>query len=266
MDFLSKRMKINEGEVPQYYVAHSHPAIVTPEYFDQVQDELARRKKLGRSFRSGSIFSCRLVCGDCGEFFGPKVWNSTDKYRRTIWQCNAKFKGEHRCTTPHLTEDTIKQKFIQAFNQLLPDREQLIADCRVMQDALCDCTEVDTAIEEAQQETEVLAEMVERVVNENSQIAQDQDDYNKRYTGLLQRYEAASEKLARLQRKRTERQKKAEAIGRFVKTLAERDDPLREFTAGLWIDSIDLVTVMSDGRLVFRFQDGNEVGLNCPQV
>ena len=259
VDFLQKKMKVNEGEVPQYYVDHSHPAIVSPEYFDQVQEEFARRKKLGRSYRSGSVFSCRLVCGDCGEFYGPKVWNSTNKYRRTIWQCNAKFKGEHRCTTPHLTEDAIKEKFVRAFNQILPDRERLVADCRVMQDAICDCTEVDTAIEEALQETEVLAEMIERGVDENSRVALDQDDYAKRYNGLLKRYAAASEKLARLKRKRTDRKKTAEAIGRFIQTLEVRDEPLSEFTTGLWIDAIDVVTVGSDGTLSFRFQGGNKV-------
>ena len=252
-------MKVNEGEVPQYYVEHSHPAIVSPEYFDRVQEEMARRKRLGRSYRSGSIFSCRLVCGDCGEYFGPKVWNSTDKYRRVVWQCNAKFKGEHRCATPHLTEEAIKEKFIAAYNQLIPDRERLIEDCRVMQAALCDCTEVDAAIEEALQETEVLAEMVQRGVEENSKVAQDQDDYNKRYAGLLQRYEAASAKLAALQKKRTERQKKAEAIGRFMQRLAERDGALSEFTAGLWIDSLETVVVQADGSMVFRFQDGNKL-------
>jgi len=261
VDFLQKKLKVNEGEVPQYYVEHSHPAIVTPELFDQVQEEMKRRKQLGRRYRTGSLFSCRLVCGDCGEFFGPKVWNSTDKYRRVVWQCNAKFKGEHRCATPHLTEEAIKEKFIQAFNQLLPDRERLIADCRVMQDALCDCTDVDTAIEEALQETEVLAEMVQRGVEENCKVAQDQGEYNKRYAGLLQRYEAASAKLATLQKKRAERQKKAEAIGRFIQRLAERDGALSEFTAGLWIDLVDVVTVGSDGSLVFWFLDGNEVAV-----
>ena len=83
--------------------------------------------------------------------------------------------------------------------------------------------------------------------------------YNKRYEGLRRRYETASVKLAVLQEKRSERQKKADAIGRFIKRLSEWDEPLREFTEGLWIDSIDLVTVGVDGTLFFRFQDGISV-------
>ena len=128
-----------------------------------------------------------------------------------------------------------------------------------MQAALCDCTEVDREIGEVLQETEVLAEMVQRSIDENSRVAQDQGEYNKRYEGLLQRYEAASEKLAVLQEKRTERQKKVDAIGRFIQRLAERDEPLTEFTAGLWIDSVETVVVQADGTMAFRFQDGNNV-------
>lgn len=37
MDFFTKKMKVNEGEVPQYYVENGHPAIVSKEAWDEVQ-------------------------------------------------------------------------------------------------------------------------------------------------------------------------------------------------------------------------------------
>lgn len=49
--------------------------------------------------------------------------------------------------------------------------------------------------------------------------------------------------------------------GRFIKRLAERDKPLREYTDGQWIDSVDSVVVQQDGGLVFRFQRGKEFAL-----
>lgn len=55
VDFLEKRMKPNEGEVPQYYVEGSHPAIVDPDEWDHVQTEFARRKALGRAYSGKSI-------------------------------------------------------------------------------------------------------------------------------------------------------------------------------------------------------------------
>lgn len=170
-------MKVNEGEVPQYYVENSHEAIIDPLLFDRVQEEMARRKALGRSYSGKTIFSCRLICGDCGHYLGSKVWNSTDKYRRVIWQCNHKFKGEYKCGTPHLTEDFIKAKFLEAYNQLLPDREHLIEDCRVIQAELTDCTDIDREMQQLLEELDVVAELTKRCVDENSSTALDQGDY-----------------------------------------------------------------------------------------
>ncbi len=84
INFLTKEMKANEGEVPQYYVENNHEAIISPQVFDWVQEEIKRRRK-GRGRYSGvSIFSSKIKCGQCGSWYGAKVWHSTDKYRRTI--------------------------------------------------------------------------------------------------------------------------------------------------------------------------------------
>lgn len=46
VDSLAKKQKVNEGEVPRYYVQNSHPAIIDPDEFDAVQVEIERRKNL----------------------------------------------------------------------------------------------------------------------------------------------------------------------------------------------------------------------------
>ena len=259
VDFLQKKMKVNEGEVPQYYVEKSHEAIIDPLLFERVQEELARRKMLGRSYSGKTIFSCRLICGDCGHYLGSKVWNSTSKYRRVIWQCNNKFKGECKCGTPHLTEEAIKTRFLEAYSQLLPDRERLIEDCRVMQTTLTDCSEIDRETRELLQELEVVAELTRRCVDENSTSALDQDDYQTRYNGLLERYNRAEARIKELEIQRTERMAKADAIGAFMFRLREMDQPLEHFDDRLWLEIVDCVTVHRDGSLIFKFQNGTEI-------
>ncbi|MBQ2824716.1 MAG: recombinase family protein, partial [Clostridia bacterium] len=132
VDFLQKKMKVNEGEVPQYYVTESHPAIISPEEWEIVQSEMKARKSKGKHHNSLSPFSAKLVCADCGEFYGSKVWHSNSKYKRTIWQCNNKFKGDKKCTSLHLYEDDIKRMFIEALSTLLSDRTALLDDCRLL--------------------------------------------------------------------------------------------------------------------------------------
>src|SRR5665648_1207051 len=91
VDFLTKKKKINEGEIPQYYIENSHPAIITPETFDLVQYEIEKRKMAKGYITSGYCFSGKIVCGECGSYYGSKVWHSNSKYRQTVWQCNHKF-------------------------------------------------------------------------------------------------------------------------------------------------------------------------------
>lgn len=258
VDFLTKKKKVNEGEVPQYYVEHSHEPIITPEEFDKVQTEFERRKRISRQYSGKSIFSSRIICGDCGAFFGSKVWNSTSKYRRVIWQCNNKFKGEYKCETPHLDEETIKTKFVDAFNAILADKDSALENCRLMQSTLTDCSGIDAEIESLLEEIDVVTELTKRCIAENSQTAQNQEEYAARYNGFVERYEKAKSRVEELRGTRAAREAQADAIGAFMFEVQELDT-LSEFDEKLWLTVIDTVTVHADGRMTFKFQGGTEI-------
>ena len=59
VDFLQKKTKKNEGEVPQYYVEGNHEAIIDPATFDYVQAEMARRMKDKHRYSGVSMFPPR---------------------------------------------------------------------------------------------------------------------------------------------------------------------------------------------------------------
>ena len=223
-----------------------------------MQAELARRKAIGYSYSGNSIFASRIVCGDCGAYFGSKVWNSTSKYRRTIWQCNAKFQNDQRCSTPHLDEEEIKARFVTAYNTLTADKTQLLDDCRIIQTALSDCTALDAEIPALQEEMDVVSELIRMCVEANSRDALSQSEYGVRYNGYVERYEAAQNKLEGLRREHALRQAKADAIGAFMFAISEQD-ALTAFDAKLWTATILSLTVHSDGWMVFRFQTGAEI-------
>ena len=132
VDFLTKKYKVNEGEIPQYYVEDNHEAIIPPDMFEMVQREVERRDTTDGHYGSAHVFSCRIKCGECGSWYGSKVWHSTDKYRRQIWQCNHKYAGGNRCGTPHLTDDQIQAAFIAALNKLLSDKGEVLQCGREM--------------------------------------------------------------------------------------------------------------------------------------
>ncbi len=205
------------------------------------------------------MFATRIVCGDCGGWYGPKVWHSNSKYRCTIWQCNRKFKGEEKCGTSHLREEDIKERFLATFNKLLGDKDALLNDCRLMQDHLTDCSVIDAELDGLLREIEVVTELTQRCIQEDARSAQSQEEYTARYNGYVKRYEAAKAKVDELQRQKTERQAKADAIGAFMFALSELETGITEFDDSLWQATVVKATAYHDGRLVFTFQNGAEI-------
>ncbi|MDD4803120.1 MAG: recombinase family protein [Syntrophomonas sp.] len=259
VDFLTKTTKVNEGEVPQYYVQNSYPAIIPPDEFDAVQAEIERRKKLGRPVSCHSPFSAKIICGECGGFYGSKVWGSNTKYRRTIWRCNEKYKGEKPCQTPHLNEDDIKQRFLAAFNVVMGGREELLSNCRLAQQVLCNCTAIDAEIAERQREIEVVAELTRKSIYENACVAVDQNEFNERHSGYMERHQNAAERIASLEAQRRERQNKLIILDKYIKEIESRPLVIEEFDDKLWMASVDKVTVTPEGKLIFCFKDGTEI-------
>ena len=161
VDFLTKKQKVNEGEVPQYYVANSHPAIIEPEIFDLVQYELKRRKKDGRWTSSTYPFSGKIICGECGGIYGSKVWHSNTPNRTLVWQCNEKHRGQN-CRTPHLTDADIQTAFLAAFNKVLGNRAEIMEAYQEVVEALTDTRDLDTEQEQLASESEVTMELIRK--------------------------------------------------------------------------------------------------------
>lgn len=259
-DFLTKRMKVNEGEVPQYYVENNHEAIIQPNEWDMVQKEFARRKAMGRSYSGNSLFSAKLVCGDCGSFYGAKVWNSTsDKYRRTVWQCNGKFKGEQKCTTPHLDEKDIKARFIDAYNQLLQIKDLLVTKAEEVKASLTDCTELDERCTALRREMEDIAELTRRYVAMNAASAQDQKIFTAQYNNYVERFDAAEVQLKELEKERAQRQSRIASFDAFIAALKDSPDSITEFDEKIWQTAVERVTVYHDGHMTFHFLNGTEI-------
>ncbi len=127
-----------------------------------------------------------------------------------------------------------------------------------MQATLTDCTGIDEEIQTQLEEIEVVTELTKRCIAENSQMAQNQEEYAARYNGFVERYEKAKTRVEELRSIKTARQAQADAIGAFMFEVQELDT-LSEFDEKLWLTVIDTVTVHADGRMIFKFQGGTEI-------
>ena len=257
-DFLTKKAVKNCGQVPSYFVEQSHPAIIDPAVFEMVQREIKWRTQEGRSYSGVSIFSGKIRCGECGGSFGAKVWHSTDKYRRTIYRCNNKYDGK-KCQTPHVTEEEIKEAFVMAFNRLVTEREEIIANAQLVRQTLCDTTALTEEKAKLQQELAVLVEMTEKTVMQNARIAQNQEEYQRHYDGLVAQYDAAKARFDEVTETISAKEAQSERLAVFINKLKAQTDPVAEFDSQLWASMVECVIVSVDKGLAVVFRDGTEV-------
>ncbi|KJS20679.1 MAG: DNA invertase [Clostridiaceae bacterium BRH_c20a] len=115
-DFMTGKKSKNIGQRNQYYVKDSHPAIVSAELFDKVQEEMAKRSRLvsnedGTAEISGSKYSGKyllgnlLVCGDCGASYRRRTERG-----KVVWRCATRIeRGKEACPhSPTLDEGWVR--------------------------------------------------------------------------------------------------------------------------------------------------------------
>ncbi|MDD3881738.1 MAG: recombinase family protein [Eubacteriales bacterium] len=253
VDFLTKKMKLNEGEVPKYYVENSHPAIIEPAAFDEVQVELARRRQAKYNGKGG-CFSSRIICGECGSYFGKKVWHSTDEYRRVIWQCNHKYKGDCVCQTPHVDEEDIKRAFVEAINQMITSKDTIIKQYRAIIKALTDTSALEQEHAKQQNEYDVVEGLIRRLISENAQVGLDPDEYARRETELLARYDAEKAAMTDIETQIQECKTRRTKLATFIRALEKQDGLIAEFDVRLWNVTVESVTVYEKNMMEFAFR------------
>ena len=257
VDFLTKKKKINEGEIKQYYIEGSHPAIIPPEFFDLVQIEFEKRKGQKRS--TAGVFASMVICGDCGNFYGSKVWHSNSQYRRTIWQCNRKFKNDNRCSTPHFSEEQLKTAFTEMFNSTIENRDIIIASVEEAIDAISDTGKFDDKISLLQTKLEAATEHIRSWVSKNAHCAMNQVEYETEYQKRSEGYQKIADELSKLEKEKTLLINKKEEAQNALNILRENKEPLTEFDEAIFFSLVENIVVKSKDTLVFNFKDGTEI-------
>ena len=181
-----------------------------------------------------TIFSSKIQCGCCGAWYGSKVWHSTDKYRRVIWQCNSKFKDQTRCQTPHLTEDEVKAAFLRAVNSVIADRKEILKELRAVRDTLSGTEELEEEQKRLAEQMNVDADAVQEIIAENARVAQDQDEYNVRYNALASRFEDTKAKYEKATADIAAKGIRRRELERFILAVEKLPEMVTEFDEALW--------------------------------
>ncbi len=139
VDFLSKKVKANNGERPKYYVENNHPAIIDRNTFNKAQEELARRsgkrkvKYVGTKTEQGKYSSKYaltelLICGECGTPYRRCTWTTREKTKKVVWRCISRLDyGKKYCKhSPSIEESVLQNAITDAIMKIAKENAEVL--------------------------------------------------------------------------------------------------------------------------------------------
>lgn len=141
--YISKKTKINRGELDRYLVSNNHPPIIDRETFWLVKKEMAKRSskrrvsenaitELGR-YSGKYALSELLFCDVCGAPFRRKSW-SRKGVKKVYWRCLGHLeKGNEGCPqSKGIEEKLLHETICRALTAIIPDKSDVKSLAKTM--------------------------------------------------------------------------------------------------------------------------------------
>ncbi len=261
VDYLTKKRKKNEGELAQYYVKDSHPAIIDPDTFDLVQYEIGRRNGIRNRIYSKSPFSAKIICGHCGGYYGHKVHH----YGQIVydaWCCNEKSKSRKNCDAPNVRQTDIEEGFVKALSEELLQPETMTIDV-VAEEKERERLEKNKIL--AEESIERVTSELEELVTKNAHVVQDQTEYREKHQKLIEILEDRKKALSLAEEAmvlNTARRVKKQI---FIDAVKELPETTVAFSDTLFTKTTEKVVVKGEGgnviTLSYYFTNGEIVNI-----
>ena len=143
--------------------------------------------------------------------------------------------------------------------KLVTEKKEIIANAEIIRKTLCVTDALQEEKSKLEEEMAVLAEMTQNIVAENARIAQDQEEYQKRYDGLVRRYDEVKARYDEVAASISAKEAQSERLSDFIKVLKAQDGTISDFDGSLWGGMVEFVTVGRDKGITVTFRDGTEI-------
>ena len=141
---------------------------------------------------------------------------------------------------------------------MIDQKEQFISIYEQVLAKSLDTTALDGELSELEAKINIAAELIEDCIKENAHVALDQAEYQKRYDGLVSRFDKAKARHTEVTDLIAERMARKHQIETYLKNLRSRE-PLTEFRETDWLAMVDYITVHRKNDIRVTFKDGTEI-------
>ena len=251
-DELPLRQRRNKGEVSQYYIKDSHPAIIAKEIYEAVQELLQQRieQHAPKQKIRKSPLSNTMQCGLCGSAFHKHKSNDEN-----CWFCYQHRKGKTLCPMGILYEKDIYAAFLSVHNKLLDNQDILKA-------MLNQLLELQTKVMFTRSDIVELNEKISELIKQNHSLTRLQTKGCIDSAIFIERSNLNNQKIEELRRELRQLQEPDE-VSRIVDStkllleLLEEAQPMLEFEPSVFKSMVQKIVVYPE-RFSFHRINGLE--------
>ncbi|MDU7338899.1 MAG: recombinase family protein [Clostridium sp.] len=268
-DLFTRQTKKNTGELPQYYVENSHPAIIDRLTFQRVQEEMARRSSLKKvstaaktelaKYSGKYVLTELLSCGNCGSPYRRVTWTRPEG-KKIVWRCiNRLENGKKFCKdAPTLEESRIHTAVVSAMNEMF----SLKSMKAILQDSIRTALlpeNGETSLAAIDSRLSQLREQQYRLLQLAAAVGADSTQYDEELKKVSMEFSALVAKRSELEKNKQDTEQADERVEQLAAELESMDTGIASFDEVTVRQLISAITVLSEEKLLIRFKDGTEI-------
>ncbi len=271
LDPILKKRKVNDGEAPMWYVEGSHPAIISRETFNRVQEEMARRKTITPKSKKNTFTSTGkyskyaltdvLICGECGTRYRRCTWTGHGK-RRIVWRCVNRLDYGKKYCKDSLTVDEhlIQQAIVRALNQFNKQDEAMYL--ALMRSTIADAiglTSSNDDISLLERRIDALNKRILETVSASVQSGGDITNAEDEIKELSEQIGQLKSRIRAIQESTIDDETLQARTQKIQATIDERFGHSDEYDDSIVRQMVECVKVYADGRIIVIFGGGVEI-------
>ena len=271
VDCISKTRKANQGEAPMYIVENNHPAIISREVFNRVQEELIRRQALRAKSDKTSITATGkyskyaltevLQCAECGSRYRRVTWTAHGR-KKIVWRCISRldYGTKHCKDSITVEEEALHGAVVRALNRFHAEDESTYLT--LMKATIGEAIGINGGSEEIDLLTRRIDALNKRMldlVNETVAAGKDVESSEDEFKDISDQIEQLNRRIAAIQEsihKDGSRQARLEEIQSII---AERNANETQYDDSIVRQMIECIKVHNDGKLTIIFGGGYEI-------
>lgn len=258
-DFLSTKRYRNNGQVKSYYIKKHHAPIVQEQLFNQVQEEIKRRREIQKAvvrskYSNKYPLSGKMICGECGAVMRRHAQHRVDG-KHGYWVCTMHERSK-KCSICQVKEVALMDGFQCVLKQILYGKEEKYAESIKRISAQIEDTDakfiadVDKKITLANQKANDIRVRHEAGCIEDKKYYEEMREIMFAEPYLMLKREEITADYLQLQ--------SAEERKAKVTKLADVQNLYDKFNENLFTHIVDAVIIKSEKFAVYRLINGSE--------